>query len=104
MATLYIELSTVQGRALTGSTLPVPDGPDVGSDKMTTTGTSQLSDLVGQPGQVWTVTPVGGNVMVEMAPGAPVALDDGSRSVLDGVARDFAVTSPNERLAAKDAV
>lgn len=104
MATLYIELSTVQGRALTGATLPVADGVDVASDKKTTSGVSQLSDLTGQPGQFWTVSAVGGNVMVEFGAGTPEAVDDGSRLLLDGIPRDFAVSVANERLAFKDAV
>lgn len=104
MATLYITLSTVQGRALTGATIPAADSIDVGSDKKTTSGTSQLSDLVGQPGQFWTVKARGGDVMVEMGAGTPVAVDDGSRVVFDGIPEDFAVTVANERLAFKDAV
>lgn len=104
MATLYVELSTVQGRALTGATLQLADGPDAGGDKKTTSGTSQLSDLVGQPGQVWSVAAIGGNVMIEFGAGTPAAIDDGSRLLLDGIPRDFAVAAANERLAFKDAV
>ncbi len=103
MATIYIELSSVQGRAMTGATLPIADGVDLGGDKKTTSASSQLSDLVGQPGQFWTVGVRGGDVMLEMGAGTPEAVDDGSRLLMDGQTRDFAVTAVNERLAFKDA-
>lgn len=103
MATLHIELSTVQGRALTGMTLPIPDSVEVGADTKTTSASSQLSDLTGQPGQVWTVTAAGGDVLLKAGAGSPTAAPDTGRRLQDGQQRDFAVTVANEKLAFIDA-
>lgn len=103
MATLHIELSVVQARALTGSTLPVADSADAGADTKVTSGVSQLSDLIGQPGQFWTVTALDGAVFLEFGAGVPVAGSDAGRLLLDGASRDFAVSVANERLAFVDA-
>lgn len=103
MATLHIELSVVNARAITGATLPVADSADVGADTKTTSAVSQLSDLTGQLGQIWTVTATGGNVFLNFGAGTPVAASDDGRMILDGQTRDFAVSVANERLALKDA-
>lgn len=57
MATAYVTLENVQGRALTGATLLIPDSqPDAATEALTTSGSNTQTTLeADQAGQVWVV-------------------------------------------------
>lgn len=102
MATIHVVLATVRGSGYAGA-LPIPASITAGNDTLTSSGTSQLSDLTGQPGQIWCVTAKDGDVWLKFGTGTPVAAAEDGWLLTAGTTRDLTVTTANEKLAIKDA-
>lgn len=104
MATVHIALCNVTANArIVTSTMPVPESVTVGSDTITSSGTSQQSSVVAsRVGQFWTVAVTGGNVYVCFG-ADPTAATDAGHLLLDGQTRAFSVTAASEKVAIKDA-
>lgn len=103
MATVHIVLSKVQGRALTGSTMPVADSVPLFSDTMTSSGTSAQSSITApDTNGFWSITAKDGSVFVKFGSN-PTAVTDEGWLILDGQTRDFAVSAASEKVAIKDA-
>jgi hypothetical protein len=102
MATIHVVLATVRGSGYAGS-LPIPASVTAGNDTVTSSGTSALSTLTGQPGQVWCVTAKDGDVWLKFGPGTPVAAAEEGWLLTAGNTRDLTVSDANEKLAIKDA-
>lgn len=89
-----IILTTVNGRALTGATLMIPDSAIADSDVITSSGTSQQSDFAVPAGNitnyVWEIIAVNGNIRVKFGVNpTAVAAEGGGRLVLSGQTRWF---------------
>jgi hypothetical protein len=103
LATIHVTLAVVQARTSNGLALPVPDSVPIGKDTVSSTGTSGLCTLTGQPGQVWMITSLDGSVWLNFGPGTPVAAAEDGWLLVAGHSIDLAVTAANEKLAIKDA-
>ncbi len=97
MAKMHIVLLSATMRGLNG--INAPDSVAIGSDTKTLTGVSQLSDLVGQPGQVWRVVLTGGDAFTLHGAGTPVAAEDAGHLLPAGGPYEFNVSVANERVA-----
>lgn len=102
MATIHVALATVRGGGWAGS-IPSLSSIPAGTDTVTSSGTSALSELTGTPGQIWVVAAKDGDVWIKFGTGTPVAAAEDGWLVPAGQTRDFTVTTPNEKLAIKDA-
>lgn len=102
MATIHINLATVAGRGYAGA-LPIPSSVPVGVDTYTSTGTSGLSTLSAEPGQVWIVTSKDGDVWAKFGAGTPVAAAEDGWLITAGQTREFTASVAAEKLAIKDA-
>lgn len=106
MATVHVVLANVGARGDTGAALPVFDAAPIAVDTLTSSGTSQLSEITAtgpRRGEVWHITPMGGSVWVNIGAGTPVAGAEAGWLVLDGQPMDFAVSVAGEKVAIKDA-
>lgn len=104
MATVHVELSRVQGRALTGSTLPVPDSVALNAASQASTGGWVASTVVAAQGEVWSITAAGGDVLVRFDPDPATGNNGGvGRRICAGATRDFIATTAAEKVAIKDA-
>ena len=103
MATVHVTMNNVQGRAITGSTMPVVDSQPTDAATATSSASSaEVAGIVGAIGQFWQVTVSGGDVWVAFGTN-PTAASGSGHLVLDGETRDFAVTAVGEEIAIKDA-
>lgn len=103
MATIHVALAVVQAKTFNGYGISVPDSVPVGKDTVTSTGTSGLAALTGEPGQVWIVTSLDGSVWLKFGPGTPVAAAEDGWLLPSGQSAAYAVTAASEKLAIKDA-
>lgn len=106
MATVHVCLAHVIARAA-GGPAPVVQSVPVGSDTVTSSGTSAQSSLTASPSgvagsQFWSVTATGGNVFVAFG-SDPTAAADAGWLVLDGQTREFSTSQTGEKIAIKDA-
>lgn len=93
-----IILTTVNGRALTGATLMIPDSAIVDSDVITSSGTSQQSGFAVPAGSitnyVWEVQVVGGNIRGKFGTNpTAAAAEGGGRLMIPGRTYYFAATA-----------
>lgn len=103
MATVHVTMNNVQGRAITGSTMPVVDSQPTDAATATSSGTSaEVAGIVGAAGKFWQIAVTGGNVWVAFGSN-PTAGSGAGHLILDGQTRDFAVTADGEEVAIKDA-
>jgi hypothetical protein len=102
MAKLHITLLTLNRRGTTG--VNAPDSLEAGADTKTLTGASQLSDLTGQPGQVWRVVAQDGSGFIKTGAGTPIAASDAGHLVPPGIPFEFNVTVASEKLALIESV
>lgn len=106
MATVHVVLANVGSRGDTGAALPVFDSAPVGVDTVTSSASSAAASVTASGpgrGEVWHITPSGGDVWVNFGAGTPVAGADAGWLVLDGQPMDFAVSVAGEKVAIKDA-
>jgi hypothetical protein len=102
MATVHVALARVTGHGYAGF-VPVAGSVTIGSDTVTTSGTSAVSTLTGQVDQVWSVTARDGDVWIKFGPDTPVAAAEDGWLVVAGQTREFSVSAAAEKLAIKDA-
>jgi hypothetical protein len=104
MATVHVVLAHVKGRALTGSTMPVPDSVPIADETMTSSDTSTQSAVVAPSADsFWLVTVTGGDVRAAMGDDPDAGVDAGWL-LLDGAQNEaFAVHAAGEKIAIKDA-
>lgn len=105
MATVRLELSTSSKRAVTGSTLPLADGPETGSENKTSAATSSQFTLTAQSGSnglVWQIRADGGDVYAKFGSN-PTAVSGQGRLIKNGEWREFAVGADGEKCAIIDA-
>lgn len=101
MATVHITLGTAQGRALTGSTLQIPDSVERAAETLTSSGSSAPSALEAQQGEIWTVVAVGGSVWAKFG-AEPEAGPDAGHLIPEGVPRSFNAMASGEKVAIVD--
>ncbi len=97
MAKMHIVLLSAGMRGVNG--INAPDSVEIGADTKTLTGSSQLSDLTGQPGQVWRIVLTGGDAFTKHGAGTPTAAEDAGHLLPAGGPYEFNVTVANERVA-----
>lgn len=104
MATVNFSLNRVDGRATTGSTMPVTKSQHEAEEDIVSSGTSQQLSIAGTaPGQqFWTVEASGGAVWVKFGAN-PTAVAGEGWLVPDGGSRSFSVTEVDEIPAVIDA-
>jgi hypothetical protein len=104
MTQVHIALARVSGRALTGSTMPVPDTTPLAAATVTATSVSaQVAGVAAPDGDCfWSVTVSGGAVEAAFGAG-PEAGEDAGWLILDGQTRDFAAGAAGEKIAVKAA-
>jgi hypothetical protein len=98
LATVHVTLGRVSARADTGSTLPVLSSVPRAAETLVSTPASAAAQMVGQVGEVWSITVTGGDVFVAFG-AEPVAASGAGRLLLAGQSREFAVTAVGEKLA-----
>lgn len=99
MATVHVTLGRVGARAETGSTLPLLSSVPRAAETLVAGAASVASVVAGQPGEVWSIAVIGGDVFVAFA-ASPVAASGAGRLLMAGQRWDFAVTTAGEKLAA----
>lgn len=103
MATLEIKLVTVQGRASTGSTMPVPDSQPLDEQTLTVTSSSAQSNLTvanPTPGEFWMIKAVGAAIRVKVGANPTAIANSGGWHLSDGERLSLAVKEVGEKLAA----
>lgn len=101
MATVHITLGTAQGRALTGSTLQIPDSVERAAQTMTSDSGSDQSTLEAVQGEIWTVVAVGGSVWAKFG-SSPTAASGTGHLIPEGVPRSFNALAAGEKIAIVD--
>jgi hypothetical protein len=102
MAKLHVTLLTTNRRGTTG--VNAPDSLEAGADTKTLSGTSQPSDLTGQPGQTWRVVGQDGSAFIKTGAGTPTAASDTGHLIPPGIPLEFNVTVADEKLAMIESV
>ena len=104
MATVHITTNSVQGRALTGATMPVIDSIPLDSVTATSSGTdADIAGIVGVVGCFWEVVVTGGNVYVAFGTNPDAGVDPGRHLVLDGERFNAVCLATGEEISIKDA-
>lgn len=101
MATVHITLGTAQGRALTGSTLQIPDSVERAAQTMPSDSGSDASTITAVQGEVWTVVALGGSVWAKFG-ATPVAESGTGHLIPEGVPRSFNAVATGEKIAIVD--
>jgi hypothetical protein len=101
MATVHVVLASVMPRIANGALAPIPASNVIEADTVTTTAASAQATPTGEPGQVWIITALG-SVYANFGTN-PTAAADSGWLIASGQTREFAVSSPAELCALKDA-
>ena len=107
MATVDINLATVEDRSKTTDAMPVISAVPIDTDLITSSGTSQQSDFASPAdtgeGMYWVLTVTGGAVRAKFgADPTAAAAEGGGWLILDGQTREFAAV-PGQKVAIIDA-
>lgn len=104
MATLSIVVAQTYNPRV-GYKDPVPSSTPLAKDVLTTSGTSQQSAIVADPGAFgafWVLTVTGGNVWVKFGED-PTAAAESDWLILDGQTREFSIDALLQKIAVIDA-
>lgn len=103
MSTVHITLGNVQVRALTGSTLPVEDGPPVAAETINSNNASSQQTTIAATavGQIWTISAIGQDVWCNIGSN-PTAASGSGRLITNGSTRSFAATAVGQKVAVRD--
>ena len=103
MSTLHIALVQVQDTAQSGAPVSVTPSEPRATEILTVGATTVRSTLVAQEGEVWVLTPRGGDIALEFGTSSVVAtLASADHILLAGIPREFGADR-NQYLAAINA-